>query len=336
MPNDASPTRTRRVRLKHRPQGLLSADDFTVDETVLPSPVAGEVLTRTLYLSLDPYLLRLMRAWEGAEPEWREGIVIARTIGEVVRSSVPQFAPGDRVLGYGRWQDFDLRPASALRKLPARNVPLSAHLGAVGHSGFTAWGGISLATPQAGETFVVSAAAGAVGGVAGQMARMSGARVVGIAGGAEKCRYVVEDLRFDACVDYKAADFEKALAKATPDGVDSYFENVGGAVLDNLLARMKLKGRIYLCGLIAHYSDDKPVALKNFREFLQKTIALHPFRVADFADQWDKAESDLIGWAESGVLRFRETVANGLESAPEAYLAMLSGDGIGKHVVKLG
>ncbi len=296
----------------------------------------GQVRVRNHYLSLDPYMRGRMNAVRSyAPPQALDEVMIGGTAGEVVESNHPGFAVGDKVTGMSGWQEFGTSDGADLRKVDTTHVPLSAWLGAVGMPGVTGWYGLNrIIAPKAGETVVVSAASGAVGSVVGQLAKQKGCRVVGIAGGAEKCRYVVGTLGFDACVDYKAGNLEQDLATATPDGVDGYFENVGGEVLDATLARMNPAGRIAVCGMIAGYNG-QPVPLKAPALILVRRLLVQGFIVSDHLDVWPAALKELGALVAQQKLHFRESIAQGLERAPEAFIGLLKGKNFGKQLVRL-
>jgi NADPH-dependent curcumin reductase CurA len=253
----------------------------------------------------------------------------------VVESKHASFAVGDKVVAMFGWQEFGTSDGSGVMKVDATHVPLSAYLGAVGMPGVTAWYGLNrIIAPQAGQTVVVSAASGAVGSVVGQLAKQAGCRAVGIAGGADKCRYVVETLRFDACVDYKGGNLYQDLKAATPDGVDGYFENVGGDVLDATLARMNPLGRIALCGMIAGY-DGNPLPLKHPVLLLTQRLLVQGFVVSEHMDVWPEALKQLGGLVAQKKLHYRESIAQGIERAPDAFIGLLKGQNFGKQLVKL-
>jgi len=307
-----------------------------MDEVMLPALRPEQVLLRSLYLSMDPYLLRFMREWRGPQPEWAEGIIIGRVIGEVLESRSAQFAVGDLVLGNTHWQELDVCQAADLQRIALPRERVTAAVSVLGSSGHTAWIGMTqILQPLAGHTVSISAAAGTVGGIAGQIALLLGCRVVGIAGGKEKCDHVVQELGFHACVDYQSTTFDALLATAAPDGLDRHFENVGARMLDAFLGLANDHARVALCGLIAHYQDDAPVALHRFRDLLYKAIAIQPFRVTDYPHLQTLARQQLEQWLMQGKLKVRETITHGLELAPQAYVAMLAGRGTGKHLVKL-
>jgi NADPH-dependent curcumin reductase len=326
----------RRLVLASRPQGAISPDNFRLESVPVPDLKEGEVLVRNHYLSLDPYMrMRMEDAKSYAAPQALGACMIGGTAGEVVESRHPKFSSGDHVVGMLGWADMGVADGAVLRKVDTARIPLSAYLGAAGMPGMTAWYGLTqIMQPKPGETVLVSAAAGAVGGVAGQLARLRGCRAVGIAGGPEKCAYVVNELGFDACVDYKAGNLAGDLAAATPDGVDALFENVGGAGFDAALARMNAFGRIALCGLIAGY-DGQPMPLMNIRAVLTMRLTMRGFIVSEHLDLWPQGLGELAALLADGTLRYRESVAQGLESAPEALIGLLKGRNIGKQLVKL-
>jgi NADPH-dependent curcumin reductase len=333
----------RRIVLASRPERQASLENFRLESVPVPAPVEGQVLVKNQYLSLDPYMRgRMNDAKSYAAPQPLGAVMIGGTAGEVVASKHAGFKAGDAVVGMGGWQEYavlDGAPASGLRKVDASRFPLSAYLGVLGMPGVTAWFGLnSICAPKAGETVVVSAASGAVGSAVGQLAKLKGCRAVGIAGGRAKCDYVVNELKFDACVDYKAAADAKAFAallrEATPQGIDAYFENVGGMILDAALARMNAFGRIAVCGMIAGY-DGEPVPLKDPRAILASRLKVQGFIVFEHQEAWGEAVRDLGAGLASGAIRYRETIASGLERAPEAFIGLLHGKNFGKQLVKL-
>lgn len=326
----------RQILLVSRPQGAASVDNFRLVETPLAPLAEGEVRVRNHFLSLDPYMRgRMNDSKSYAAPQALDTVMIGGTVGEVVESRNAKFKAGDKVVGMAGWQEYGTSNGADLRVVDTAHVPLSAYLGPVGMPGVTGWYGLNgIIKPQAGQTVVVSAASGAVGSVVGQLAKRAGCRAVGIAGGAEKCRYVTETLGFDACVDYKAGNLYQDLKAATPDGVDGYFENVGGAVLDATLARMNPFGRIAVCGMIAGY-DGEPVPLKFPQLILTQRLLVQGFIVTEHLDVWPQALTELGTLVGKQQLVYRETVADGLETAPEAFLGMLKGQNFGKQLVKL-
>ena len=331
----------KQILLTSRPTGEATAANFTLVEATLPELQDGYVLVRHHYLSLDPYMRgRMSDAKSYAEPQPLNQVMIGGTVGEVVASKHPVFAAGDHVVGMGGWQQYSLVHGQGMvRKIDTSRVPMSAHLGAVGMPGVTAWYGLTkIIEAKAQQTITVSAASGAVGSVVGQLAKARGCRAVGVAGGREKCDYVVKELGFDACIDYKQHPDSKslyaALKTATPDGIHGHFENVGGAVLDAALARMNDFGRIALCGMISGY-DGKPIPLQYPQLILTSRLRIEGFIVSEHLDVWPAALAELSRLLLEGRLKYRETIAQGLESAPEAFLGLLKGRNFGKQLVKL-
>ena len=332
-----------RIVLASRPQGQASVDNFRLEEAALPALADGQVLVRHHYLSLDPYMrMRMDDAPSYAAPQALGAVMVGGTVGEVVESRHDKFQPGDKVVSGGGWQEFgvvDARLPGVMRRVDAGPVPLSAYLGAVGMPGVTAWVGlIHFIEPKPGETIVVDAASGAVGSAVGQLAKSRGCRVVGLAGGPDKCAYVLDELGFDACIDYKAhRDFQSlaaAIDAAAPQGIDGLFENVGGLILDVALSRMNAFGRIALCGMISGY-DGHPIPLAAPRLLLTQRLRLQGFIVSEYMALWPGALKELGGLVAEGKLKYRETVAQGLASAPEAFLGLLQGRNFGKQLVKL-
>ena len=331
-------TINRQLRLKHRPEGLVSPEDFDLVQEPLPELAEGQALVRVLYLSMDP----TNRVWMKDVPQYMPPVKIGETmrglgIGRVVASRSPTFAEGDLVQGLVGWQDYavinDARARDWLTLPATPPVALPTLLGACGMSGITAYYGLTdIAPVQPGETLVVSAAAGSVGSIAGQIGKLRGARVVGIAGGAEKCRYVVDQLGFDVAVDYKADDFKQKLAEATPDGVHVNFENVGGPVMRAVMSRMVNGGRVALCGLIANYAGGKPA--DDYSVIIVKRLSVRGFLVFDYRDS-QQAAGELIGWVKDGRLKTEETVAEGLENAPVTLNRLFDGSTTGKLVLKI-
>ena len=304
--------------------------------TLPTAPAEGQLLVQVRFLSLDPYMRGRMDETKSYAPSQKLGeVMVGGTAGEVVESRHPKFQRGDAVVGMGGWQEWFLSDGQGLQKVDARALPLSAYLGAAGMPGITAWYGVDrIGKPKAGETALVSSAAGAVGSVAGQLARLRGCRAVGVAGGPAKCAHVVQDLGFDACVDYKAPEFREALKAACPSGVDFVFENVGGAVLDAALARLNPFSRVALCGLVAGYQGEE-IPVRAVRSLLVNRVQLQGFIVSDHLDLWPQAIRELAGLAASGKLRFRETVAEGIQGAPRAFVGMLRGENLGKQLVRV-
>ncbi len=326
----------RQILLVSRPQGAASVDNFKLVETPLQPLTDGQVRVRNHFLSLDPYMRGRMddsKSYAASQP--LNEVMIGGTVGEVVESKNPKFAIGDKVVGTYGWQEFGTSDGKGLRKVDDTHIPLSTYLGPVGMPGVTAWLGLNkIIEPKAGETIVVSAASGAVGSVVGQLAKAAGCRAVGIAGGADKCRYVTETLGFDACVDYKAGNLSDDLKAALPNGADGYFENVGGEILDAVLSRMNAFGRIALCGMIASY-DGTPMPLKKPALLLTQRLKVQGFIVSESPEIWPEALTQLGGLVAQKKLQYRETIAQGLENAPEAFLGLLKGKNFGKQLVKL-
>lgn len=335
MKNDIN----RQFRLKTRPTGRIEKSNFDFVEESIPEPGPGEALVRVLYLSLDP----TNRIWMSDMDQYMPPVGIGEVmrgggVGVVVKSNSARYKEGDHVSGLTGWQDYciadeGLRAMSVLPKgLP---VDLPVMLGACGMTGLTAYFGLlELGRPKPGETVVVSAAAGAVGSVVGQIAKIKGCRAVGIAGGPDKCRHIVEDLGFDAAVDYKRADWREQLAAATPDGIDVNFENVGGEIMEAVMARMNLFSRMPLCGMISGYNTGEPMR-GDFSPILMRRIEVRGFIVIDFMDKFAEGAMQLAQWVVEGKLKHRETIVDGLENAPVAVNKLFDGGNIGKLVVKL-
>jgi NADPH-dependent curcumin reductase CurA len=337
------PTTHRRIVLASRPVQEATADNFRLEEVPVPALDDGEVLVRNHYLSLDPYMrMRMNDAKSYAAPQAIGEPMIGGTVGEVVASKHPKFAAGDKVVGMGGWQECTVHKGDTpgvLRKVDATAVPLPAYLGAVGMPGVTAWVGlVHLIEPKAGETIVVDAASGAVGSAVGQLAKARGCRVVGLAGGADKCAYVRGELGFDACIDYKPLRDFKSLAaavdEAAPKGIDGLFENVGGLILDVCLSRMNAFGRIALCGMISGY-DGKPMPLAEPKTILTQRLKVQGFIVSEYMALWPAALKELGERVAKGELKYRESVAQGIAAAPQAFLGLLRGANFGKQLVKL-
>lgn len=336
MKNDVN----RQFRLKARPKGRIKASDFDLVEAPIPEPGPGEALVRTLYLSLDPTNRIWMSDMDQYMPPVELGAVMrGGGIGVVVKSNSPAYQVGDHVSGLTGWQDYTIageKPEQRMGVIPkGLPVPLTAMMGACGMTGLTAYFGLlELGQPQPGETVVVSAAAGAVGSVVGQIAKIKGCRAVGIAGGPEKCRHLIEDLGFDAAVDYKRADWKEQLAAATPDGIDVNFENVGGEIMEAVMARMNLFSRMPLCGMISGYNTDQPMRA-DFSPILMRRITIRGFIVMDFMARYGEGSRQLAEWVATGKLRHDETIVEGLENAPVAVNRLFDGQNVGKLIVKV-
>ena len=333
----------RQIHLDNRPQGEASATNFVMVRTETPALQEGQVLVQHHFLSLDPYMRgRMSDGKNYAQPQPLGQTMIGGTVGEVVESRHPKFTPGDKVAGMGGWQEYSVVNANTpgeLRKVDTTHVPLSAYLGAVGMPGVTAWYGlVKICEPKAGDTLLVSAATGAVGSAFAALSKARGCRTVGIAGGPDKCQYAVAELGFDACIDYKlhadATSLSKALKEACPDGVDGYFENVGGMILDAAMPRMNDFGRIAVCGMIAGYNG-APMPMSYPTLILRSRLKVQGFIVNEHMEVWPEALKELGTLVATGKLRARESIAQGIESAPDAFIGLLKGKNFGKQLVKL-
>jgi NADPH-dependent curcumin reductase CurA len=324
------------IVLASRPQGVVSPANFRLETVAVPVLKDGEVLVRNHYLSLDPYMrMRMEDVKSYAAPQALDEVMVGGTAGEVVASKNPKFAVGDKVVGMLGWSEMGVSDGVLLKKVDTTHIPLSAYLGTVGMPGMTAWYGLmQIIKPKAGDTIAVSAASGAVGTVVGQLAKQLGCRVIGIAGGKEKCDYVVNELGFDACIDYKGGNLYKDVKAAAPNGIDGLFENVGGVVMDSVLARMNPYGRIALCGLISGY-DGEPMPIHNTRVILSMRLTMQGFIVSEHMDLWPQGLTEIGTLVATGKIKYRETIADGLAAAPEAFLGLLRGKNFGKQLVKL-
>ncbi len=336
-------TVNRQILLASRPKGEPSAENFKLVETPVAPLADGQVLVRHHFLSLDPYMRgRMSDAKSYAAPQPLDQVMIGGTAGEVVESRNPHFKAGDKVVGMGGWQEYavvDADQRGVLQKVDTTHVPLSAYLGAVGMPGVTGWYGlVKIIDPKAGETVVVSSAAGAVGGAVGQLAKARGARVVGIAGGPDKCRSVVEELGFDECIDYRQfpdlKSMSGALKAACPNGIDGYFENVGGLLLDAVMLRANAFARVAMCGMIAGYNGE-PIPMTLPQLILTNRMKIEGFIVSEHMEVWPEALKELGTLVATGKLKYRETVAQGIANAPEAFFGLLKGKNQGKQLVKL-
>ncbi len=335
----------RRIVLASRPAGAPVPDNFRLETTDLPEPGDRQVLLRTVYLSLDPYMRgRMSDAESYSAPVELDAVMGGGTVSRVVTSRHPDYRPGDWVLNYGGWQDYAVADGKDITKL--RDDAL-AHpswaLGILGMPGFTAYMGLmDIGQPKAGETLVVAAASGAVGSVVGQVAKLQGCRTVGVAGGKDKCRYAVETLGFDVCIDRRAPDFAEQLAQACPDGIDIYFENVGGAVFDAVIPLLNTSARIPLCGLIANYNlqdlpdgKDRLPLLQSL--LLRKRIRMQGYIISlDYAHRFDEFVQAMGPWVKAGKVQMREDIVDGLEQAPQAFIGLLEGKNFGKLVIRVG
>ena len=328
----------RQVLLASRPQGWVVEDNFRIIETPIPKPAPGEVLVKNEWLSLDPYMRGRMNEAKSYVPPVQIGeVMVGQTVGEVLESQDRTFKAGDKVLSSLGWQLFGSAKAKSLRKIDIARAPATYYLGVLGMPGMTAWFGLSeIGKPKAGETLVVSAASGAVGSVVGQLAKIMGCRAVGIAGGKTKCDYVVDELGFDACIDYKAGgDVGERLRKACPNGVDVYFENVGGALLDTMLAVMNRFSRIVICGFVAEYNATEPYGYKRLRSILVNRIRMQGMLVFDWEERYGEAIEALAKHLAAGKLKYRESIVEGLDNAPKGLIGLLKGENFGKQLVKL-
>jgi NADPH-dependent curcumin reductase CurA len=330
------------IRLASRPDGKPTPEHFTIAQKPIPSPGDGQLLIRTMYLSLDPYMRgRMSDAPSYAPPVKVGGLMVGGTVGEVIESNDPGVKPGDVVLAYTGWQKYGLATADTVRTLDPAQVPVTTALGVLGMPGFTAYAGLTeIGRPKPGETVVVAAASGPVGATAGQLARIGGARAIGVAGGEEKVAYLRE-LGFDAALDHRAPDFRSQLKAATPNGIDVYFENVGGHVWDAVFPRLNKFARIPVCGLVDHYNDtalppgpDRAGALMS--AILRKSLTVRGFIQTDFADT---LEGEFLAratpWVRDGSLKYLEHIVDGLENAPAAFIGMLDGKNFGKLIIRV-
>ena len=334
-------TPNKQVLLAARPKGAPRASDFRIAVTELRDPEDGEILVKNLFLSLDPYMRGRMN--EGKSYAARvelDHVMVGGAVGEVAASRHPKWKVGDVVVGALGWQEYALSRGEGLMKVDAQahqgKVPLSAYLGPVGMPGVTAWYGLlDIGKPKPGETVVVAAASGAVGSVVGQLAKIHGCRAIGIAGGKDKCDYVVNELGFDVCLDHRDPSLKERFREATASGVDVYFENVGGPILDMVLPRLNAFARIPLCGLVSQYNATEPYGVKSFASLLANRVTLQGFIVSEHMDRWPAALADLAAHVAEGRIKYRETIAEGLDSAPAAFIGMLEGKNFGKQLVKI-
>ncbi len=334
----------RRIVLASRPTGAPTPDNFRLDKVPIPTPGKGEVLLRTVFLSLDPYMRgRMNDAPSYAPPVDVEAIMVGATVSRVVTSRHPDYAEGEWVLAYSGWQDYAISDGTGLIALGKAPAHPSYALGILGMPGFTAYMGLlDIGQPKAGETLVVAAATGPVGATVGQIGNLKGCRVVGVAGGTEKCRYAVDVQGFDACIDHHADDFAEQLGNACPQGIDVYFENVGGQVLDAVLPLLNTRARIPVCGLIAYYNatslpdgpDRIPVLMSTI---LIKRLTVKGFIIfEDYGDRYNEFAKDMTAWLGDGKIQYREQIVDGLENAPSAFMGLLEGKNFGKLVIRIG
>jgi NADPH-dependent curcumin reductase CurA len=332
-----TPTTNRQVLLKRRPVGRPVADDFEIVDTPVPALKDGDVLRRTIYLSLDPYMRGRMSEGPSYAPAVALGqVMVGQTVSEVIESRNPAFKTGDIVVVYDGWQQYGCSNGQGVRTIDPSLAPISYSLGVLGMPGLTAYVGLlDLGQPKTGETVVVSAASGAVGSVVGQIAKIKGCRAVGVAGGTEKCDYVIRELGFDACVDHKRDDFADALAAACPGGIDVYFDNVGGPVLKAALRLINQNARIPLCGTIAEYNATELPPGPNLRPLLVKRAMIKGFIVSDHAERLPAFLKECAGWLREGKIKYREDIVEGLEAAPAALLKLFDGRNFGKLLVRV-
>ena len=327
----------RQFRLAARPEGTPDRDVFELVETDVPEPGPGEVLVRTRYLSVDPYMRGRMDGTSGYADAWEiDDPLQGGVVGEVVESNGAGFEAGDVVTGDLEWADYSTAPGTALQPVDPDLAPVSTALGVLGMPGRTAYFGTrEVANVTASDTFVVTGAAGAVGSVAGQIAKLSGARTVGFAGSDEKVRFVEDELGFDACINYEATDdHAAALDEAAPAGVDCYFDNVGGPITDAVFTRLNLDARVAVCGQISMYNaTETPTGPRKLRHLISTRATVEGFLVSDFAPRFETATEQLAEWIDSGDLQYRETVTEGLENAPDAFLGLFEGANVGKQLV---
>lgn len=329
--------RNLKVCMKRHPLGQLSEQDFELVEAPRPPCGPGQALVRSIYLSLDPYMRPMMDPVRSYVPHLNPGdMMVGGAVGVVVESRAPELPVGTFVTGRLGWQRYAAVAATELRVVDPRLGPLSTALGILGMPAVTAhYGLLALGQPKAGETVVVSAAAGAVGSVVGQIAKMKGCRVVGIAGGAQKCAYVVDELGFDVCLDHRSAELREQFEAATPRYVDVSFENVGGAVMDMVLSRLNVHARITLCGMISEYQGSPLTARQPLFELVRQRATMTGFIISEHLHYWPAALTELAAWLREGKLKYRETISQGLESAPSAFIGMLRGANLGKQLVQV-
>jgi NADPH-dependent curcumin reductase CurA len=326
----------RQIHLKQRPVGMPTAADFETVASPRPAPADGEVLRRTIYLSLDPYMRgRMSDAKSYAKPVNVGDVMVGHTVSQVVESRHPDFRDGDIVAGYDGWQEYAVSNGKDLRKLD-RSMPISTALGVLGMPGMTAYVGLlDLGQPKPGETVVVSAASGAVGSIVGQLAKIKGCRAVGVAGSAEKCRYVVHELGFDACVNYKTDDLVSALRDACPQGIDVYFENVGGPVFAAVLRLLNTFARIPLCGMISEYNATQNTGGPNLRPLLVSRATIRGFIVSDHYNRFPAFLEEMVPLVREGRIKYREDISAGLDAAPAALIGLFEGKNFGKALVRV-
>jgi len=328
----------RQIVLARRPTGAPRPDDFMLIESPVPRPGDGQMLCRTIYLSLDPYMRgRMSEGRSYAKAVDLGQVMVGGTVSEVIESRHPSFKAGDLVVGHDGWQGYAVSTGAGMRTLDPAQAPIGTALGVLGMPGLTAYVGLlDFGRPRSGETVVVSAASGAVGSVVGQIAKLKGCRAVGIAGSEDKCRFVVDTLGFDACVSHRTGDLVGALRLACPSGIDVYFENVGGSVLDAVLRLVNPGARIPLCGLISQYNATEPVRGPDLRPVLVNRVSMRGFIVSDHTDRQADFLTEMTRWVREARVRYREDVVDGLEQAPRALIGLLEGRNFGKVIVRVG
>ncbi|MAW32977.1 MAG: NADP-dependent oxidoreductase [Proteobacteria bacterium] len=329
--------KNKQVLLASRPNGWVQTSDFKIIESQIPEPDEGEFVVKNNWLSLDPYMRgRMVDGKSYAKPVEIGEVMAGGTVGKVIKSKNPEFTEGQYVVGRLGWQSFSKSNGEGVSKIDPTLVPIQNYLGVCGMPGATAWIGLlEICQPKPGETVLVSAATGAVGSVVAQLAKISGCRVVGIAGGPDKCNYAKEEIGYDACVDYKANKLLENLKLACPDGVDCSFENVGGEIMDTVMHVLNPFSRIALCGLISGYNETEPYGMKMIRSILINRIKMQGFIVTDRSDLYQKALRNLVHWVSIGKIKYRETITEGIENAPSAFIGMLKGKNLGKQLVKI-
>lgn len=332
-----------RITLASRPEGAPTEQTFALVEDPMPVPGDGELLVRTIYLSLDPYMRGRINPVKSYVPYVEIGeTMVGGAVSQVLVSNIEKFAPGDLVFGYTGWQTHAISDGKGLRKLDPAAAPITTALGILGMPGHTAYVGLlDIGRPKPGETVVVSAASGAVGSAVGQIARIKECRVVGIAGAAEKCRYVVDELGFHGCVSHLDPDLPARLAEACPGGIDVYYENVGGKVLDAAFELLNVGARVPVCGMISRYNDTGPppgpdTLPRAMRAILTKRLTIQGFIIFDHQHRWDDFQADMAAWIRDGRVKYREDIVDGLENAPAAFRGLLEGRNFGKLIVRVG
>lgn len=331
--------RNRQWILRNRPEGKPTEEDFELEESEIPKPEANEVLVRTRYLSVDPYMRGRMREGESYAEAWEVGEVMqAGVVGEVEQSNHSDFEEGDIVTGNLRWAEYSVALGSELSLVDPDLAPISTAVGVLGMPGRTAYfGTLDVAEPKPGDTMVVSGAAGAVGSVVGQIARLAGTRVVGIAGSDRKCEWLTDDLGFDGAVNYKEENVREALSTTCPDGIDAYFDNVGGEITDAVFANLNRDARVAVCGQISLYNaTERPTGPRKLMTLIEKTARIEGFLVFDYVARFEEATKRLGGWVSEGEIQYEETVTEGFENVPAAFIGLFEGENIGKQVVNVG